>query len=193
MLTLHVSLQAAIDAGDLSLTLELLRIDKPGGAGIERRTNADHDVIKLGATWVSDGLWVGVSPITTDGTNVDNVWTFQLDLTNTGIVNADYEGGTARYYTAFLESNGDVISDPVLMAYGGNISLGPDEESDAGVPTRTLEVHSLLWADQYEATQNARTNRAQQDRFSGDFIFKDTALLRRTEFRLGGKGVKIWR
>jgi len=192
MIDLHPTLQAEIDTGNVSQMIELLRIDKPGG-GIERRTNAVHDVIKLGATWVSDGLWIGISPITTDGTNVDNVWTIQLDMTNTGIVNADYEGGEVRYYVAFLRSDGAVFSDPVLMGFGANISLGPDEETEKWVPTRTLEVHSLLWADQYEATQNARTNRTQQERYSGDRIFKDTALLRRTEFRLGGKGVKIWR
>ena len=193
MLALHATLQAKIDAGDVGQMIELLRVDKPGGAGIERRTKAIHDVVALGQTWLADGLWVGLGEITFQGANVDTPWNIQLDLTNAGIVNAIYEGGEARYYVAFLDSDGTVIADPVLMAYGADISLGDDEETEEGTAVRTLRVHSLLWADQFEATQNARTYSSQLERFSTDKIFKDTALLRRTQFRLGGHGAKEFR
>lgn len=187
MIDLDATLQTAINAGQVNQFCELLRIDPPNAA-VERRTNYHSAVIALEETWDADGLWLGISNITADARNVDVVWTVALDLRNTAILNRNYDGASIWYYLAFLGNDGLVIGDPVLMAHGVDVAPGNDDESEAAI-TRVLEVHSYLWADQLEATQHARTDIAQRTRHSGDRIFKDTALLKRTQFIVGGTGV----
>jgi hypothetical protein len=183
MLTLHASLQSAINAGTATTTVDLLRLENAAGTS-EYRTSHIHNITALSQTWEADGLWLGMSTIRLDSRNVDETWTVELDLTDSNIVNANYDGGRAWYYVGYLGSSGSIIGDPVLIAQG-DISDDDDEETLEGA-IRRLRVHNFLWADQFEPTQNARTEKAHIERFPGDHIFGQTALLRRTNFRVGG-------
>lgn len=184
MLALHASLQSAINAGTARTAAQLLRIERPTGID-EFYTDHIHNVLALSETWEANGLWLGVSTIRATGSNSDETWTFDLDATNGSVVNAGYDGGQAWYYIAYLSgTTGAVLGDPVLLGHG-DLSDDDDEEAlDRAV--RRLRVHSLLWPDQFEATQYARTHRAHIGRYPGDNFYKQTASLARTSFRVGG-------
>ncbi len=140
--------------------------------GFVRLTNAGHSIDWNGYTWTGAGNLGSISPIE-EG---DNLQMYGITLTISGIssqyiaecLGVGYSGRAGRIYLAPLDSNYQILSDPVLI-FSGRMDTMPIRLGEQAAIQVTIESDLVKWE---QGKARVYGNNDQQAEYPGDLGFE---------------------
>ncbi len=188
MFDLDASLQTATNDDPSMRGVLLLRMNRLG-SGALRRTTHHHDLTWDSNTWTADALLLAVDQIPIPGRFVATNWTLTLNAADS-LSQEAFERQQAEIYVAYLDEDGVVIGDALLLSKG-IMNVQPLRESD-GESVQPINVE-LFWNRGTKVRTHSRTDEGQKSRYSGDRAFRDIAKSRSDNQTIGGESVTVFR